>query len=121
MVRGFYCRVKATGTKTFGLEYTHNGATRRYKIGNWPSWTVDEARTEARALKVRTDKGEDISATRASDRRKAMGETLETACEAWLDNTYRKTGAKILKPTEHLFRKSLYPALGDIPLAEITR
>jgi integrase len=67
-VKGFGLRVfTATdrhprGARAFFLNYILNGIERRYTIGRYPDWSVVAAREEARALRKRVDRGEDITA-----------------------------------------------------------
>src|SRR5688572_3595209 len=59
-VKGFGVRVTAAGAIAFVLNYrTKAGRERRFTIGSVPDWTVTAARTYAKALKVRVDRGED--------------------------------------------------------------
>jgi Arm domain-containing DNA-binding protein len=54
------------GARTFFLSYWRDGIERRLRIGSWPDWSVTAARAEARELRRRIDRGEEV----ASDRRK---------------------------------------------------
>ena len=64
-VKGFGVRVFAPtdrhpqGARSFFLNYRANRRERRYAIGRYPDWTVQEARQEAKELRKRVDKGED--------------------------------------------------------------
>ncbi|HEV7416420.1 MAG TPA: Arm DNA-binding domain-containing protein, partial [Tianweitania sediminis] len=59
-VTGFGCRVTATGSRSFVLNYrTKAGRQRRYTIGSFPEWKASAARQEAASLKRRIDVGED--------------------------------------------------------------
>jgi integrase len=67
-VKGFVLRVFAPtdrhprGARSFALNYIINGIERRYTIGRYPDWSVVAAREEARELRKRIDRGEDITA-----------------------------------------------------------
>jgi integrase len=67
-VKGFGLRVFAPtdrhplGARAFFLNYIINGIERRYTIGRYPDWSVVAAREEARELRKRVDRGEDITA-----------------------------------------------------------
>jgi integrase len=67
-VKGFGVRIftptdrHPRGARAFFLNYTLNGIERRYTIGRYPDWSVVAAREEARELRKRIDKGEDITA-----------------------------------------------------------
>jgi integrase len=66
-VKGFAAAIYAPtrrnrlGNRSFLLDYRIAGISRFYTIGNRPTWTVDAARTEARELRRRVDRGEDIA------------------------------------------------------------
>jgi integrase len=58
--KGFGCRVYASGTRTFVLNYrTKTGHERRYTIGSFPDWGTEAARKEAAELKQTIDRGGD--------------------------------------------------------------
>jgi integrase len=75
-VKGFAAAIYAptrrnrSGNRSFLLNYRINGVERFYTIGSRPAWTVDAARTEARELRRRVDRGEDI-AVEKRERREA--------------------------------------------------
>lgn len=56
---GLRVRVTTTGTKSFVFEAKLNRQTVRRTIGDVRSWTIDQARTEARRLAVILDNGQD--------------------------------------------------------------
>jgi integrase len=58
-VRGFALRVYPSGAKSFLMSYRVNGRERRHTIGNFPTWTLEAARLEAKALRRRIDQGHD--------------------------------------------------------------
>jgi integrase len=58
-VKGFCLRTYPSGAKSFLLSYWVNGRERRYTIGNFPTWTLEAARLEAKALRRRIDQGGD--------------------------------------------------------------
>ncbi len=66
-VKGFACRVFAPtdrhpqGMRSFCLNYRAGGIERRYSIGRYPDWSVVAAREEAKELRKRVDRGEDIT------------------------------------------------------------
>jgi integrase len=57
--KGLALRVFGGGTRTFVLKYRIDGRERQYKIGNFPTWSVDAARTEAKELRKLIDQGRD--------------------------------------------------------------
>src|SRR5215472_15012726 len=81
-VPGFGARVHAGGTKSFFLNYRLNGRQGRKTIGNWPTWSVEAARAEAKELRRRIDKGDD-PARQTRERREAA--TIHDLIERYLD------------------------------------
>jgi len=73
-IKGFGVRIFASskrnpkGARSFFLNYRTGGRERRYTIGLHPTWSVDAARTEAKALRRRVDRGEDPAAAKRYDR-----------------------------------------------------
>src|SRR5580692_8303519 len=63
--RGFGVRVTAAGAKAFVLNYRHRGRGRRFTIGRFPDWSVVRAVREARELRQRVDRGENLFADKA--------------------------------------------------------
>lgn len=58
--RGFRLRVLPSGTASFVLQYRDAaGSKHRRVIGQWPTWSVTEARAEAGRLKREIDRGND--------------------------------------------------------------
>jgi integrase len=57
--KGFGLRVYASGAKSFFINYRVDGRERRFTIGDFPTWSVEAAREEARDLRKRIDKGHD--------------------------------------------------------------
>src|SRR6056297_3328688 len=57
--RGFGLRITAAGGKAFILKYTFDGRERRKTIGDWPTWSLEAARAEARDLSQQIAKGTD--------------------------------------------------------------
>ena len=66
-VRGFAAAIYApsrrnkSGNRSLLLNYRINGVERFYTIGSRPVWTVDAARIEAKELRRRVDRGEDVA------------------------------------------------------------
>ena len=80
--RGFGFRVTQAGGRAFILQYTVDGRQRRKTIGDYPTWTLEAARAEARELVQRIAKGSDP----LEEKRRRRSEPLvkDLAIE-WLD------------------------------------
>ncbi len=77
-LKGFGLRV-GNKSKTFIIQKDMNGKTRRATIGKYGTWSVEEARKDAREQLLQMDKGIDIVAEKRE--KVAQQITLE---EAWV-------------------------------------
>jgi integrase len=72
--KGFGARIFAPtarhpeGARSFFLSYRFNGVERRYTIGDRATWSVEAARIEAKELRKRIDRGEDITVVKRETR-----------------------------------------------------
>ena len=92
-VKGFGIRVFAPtdrhprGARAFFLNYILNGIERRYTIGRYPDWSVVAAREEARELRKRIDRGEDVTAEK---RARAEAATVKELTEWYREHLASK-------------------------------
>ncbi|PQA83200.1 preprotein translocase [Limnohabitans sp. TS-CS-82] len=88
-------RVSNTGAKTFVFESKLNRQTVRRAIGDVKSWTIEQARTEARRLAVVLDSGQDprelerqqaaTKAAKLATERETERQQVLTVGEVWAD------------------------------------
>jgi integrase len=116
-VAGFGIRVTANGAKSFILNYYAAGRERRYTIGGWPTWTVTNARKEARQLRHRIDKGEDPLADR-----KAANEapTVNDLIERFRKEDLPRKAATTRRDYNAMIDLHIAPALGPIKVHAVT-
>lgn len=114
--RGFGLRITAAGGKAFILKYTSDGRERRKTIGEWPTWTLEAARAEARDLVRRIDTGDDP--LEAKRRRRAEPTVAELAVE-WLDKA--ASGLASEKAIRGLINNDLLPAVGKMKVSDVRR
>lgn len=86
---GLRVRVTAAGAKSFVYEAKLNRQTIRRTIGDVKTWSIEQARTEARRLAVVLDSGQDPreierqqQSSRAAQRQKELSQSM-TVSEAW--------------------------------------
>ena len=78
-VKGFGVRITAAGAVSFIFNYrTKGGLLRRLTIGSPPSWSIEAARKEARALATDVDRGGDPLATWNAKRKAPVSRTSLT-------------------------------------------
>ncbi|NCQ23684.1 MAG: integrase [Rhodobacteraceae bacterium CG17_big_fil_post_rev_8_21_14_2_50_63_15] len=114
--RGFALRITAAGGKAFVLQYTVDGRQRRKTIGDWPTWSLEAARIEARDLAQQIAKGTDPLEEK---RRRKAEPTLKELAGDWLDKA--TTGLKSEKAIRGYINNDLLPALGHIKVTDIRR
>lgn len=117
--------------KAFYFEREFHGAKLRIKIGDYPTWTPERAKVEAKRLDVLCDSGQDPrdlrkqAAAEAEARRRqqrAGSITLQEVWQAYLDA--RQRDIRPLKPlTVRDYRKHMAKTLAswaDMPISRIT-
>jgi integrase len=119
-VRGFGVCLRASGTKTYIVQYrTAAGRSRRMKLGQQGTLTLDEARKAAKLCLAAVLKGRDPAAER-SDRRSSgmMGELLDLYVER---HVRVHNAPKTQKSVCDLVDTCIRPALGHRVIVEISR
>lgn len=114
--RGFGLRITAAGGKAFILKYSVDGRERRKTIGEWPTWTLEAARAEARDLMRGIDKGHDP--LEAKRRRREEPTVAELAAD-WLDR--HASGLASEGAIRGYINNDLLPALGHMKVSDLRR
>jgi integrase len=129
-VIGFGIQVRATGRKSFTLDYTFESRRRRLFIGDYPDWSVSAARDEAKRIKREVDRG--IDPLRVRDER-AVAPTVEQLVQRYLADHVSKQAQKSAADITRMMHIHVLPAWGkrkaidiktpdvDALLAEIAR
>lgn len=105
---GFLVRVEASGSRIFFLDYRLNGRRNRYRIGTYPSLSVDGARELAKIAAGEVAKGTDLQARKKADRiaaDRARHSTLATFLERY--EAWEKAHRKVRHATRI---RSVFPA-----------
>jgi len=130
--RGFGVYVKASGVKSFFVQFRSPGSDkkRRITIGQYGRLTLEQARTEAKDILSRVAKGEDPLKTRADDKQRARdtGQTMAELCDDYMRDaksglvTYRGRPKKTSTlDTDHgRIERHIKPLLGDKPARDVT-
>lgn len=124
-LRGFGVLVGAQ-TKTFIAQRDVAGRTLRRKIGRYPTWTVEQARKQAREVIVKLDKGEDPleEARQAAEQQRRQEWQRFTLAQAIDEHVQNMAAKKCAAGTADQLRRELERHVGDWmtrPLAGITR
>jgi integrase len=118
VVKGFGCRVTATGARAFVLNYrTRAGRERRFTIGSFPDWGTSAARTEAAELKKRIYRGEDpLAAVQAY---RDAPKVLEL-CVRYEEDHLPKKRASSQRDDRSMIVREILPVLRHLKVAEVT-
>lgn len=114
--RGFGLRITAAGGKAFILKYTLDGRERRKTIGDWPTWTLEAARAEARELSHQIAKGNDPLEAK---RRRREEPLLKELAGEWLDK--HASGLASEAAIRGYINNDLVPAIGNMKVSDIRR
>lgn len=114
--RGFGFRVTQAGGRAFILQYYVDGKQRRKTIGDYPTWTLEAARIEARNLV----QGIAMGADPLEEKRRRRAEPLmkEVALD-WLEK--HASGLRSASTIQALVKKDLIPAIGDLKVSDVRR
>lgn len=131
--RGFGVRFKPSGAKSFFVQYRspENFKKRRFTIGAYGVFTLDQARTEARRLLAMVAKGEDPAAAkkRAKALAAATAVTVADLCDDYMRDARkglvmyrgRPKKASTLAIDDGRIRRHVKPLLGDKLTREVTQ
>jgi integrase len=98
------------------MNYRIDGRERRYTIGSFPEWSVEAARSEARGLRRRIDRGEDPASERR-ERREAP--TVADLAERYRIEHLPKKAKSSQKNDWQMAQKEILPRLGSQKVADI--
>lgn len=129
---GLLLEVKPSGAKAWVLRYMLGGKRRDMGIGSFPTVSLKEARAKADAARklaaekrdpiaVRREEREAIAAARAAEEEKRARSFRDVAEALIKAQSPAWTSTKTLASWRLTFDKHGYPALGDMPVADITR
>ena len=117
VVKGFGCRVYASGVRTFILRYrTRTRLERLFTIGSFPDWPTEMARREAAELKRTVDRGgdpvADVQAARA-------GPTVSDLCDRFIREYLPRRRPTTRRTYELQIQNEIRPVLGRYKVADI--
>lgn len=114
--RGFGLRITAAGGKAFILKYSIDGRERRKTVGDWPTWTLEAARAEARELVQSIAKGNDPLEEKRRRRAEPLVKDLATE---WLDKA--ATGLKSEGAIRGYILNDVVAAIGNMKVTDVRR
>jgi integrase len=120
--KGFGCKATPGGKKVFIVQYRlggRAGKAQRVTLGIHGKITADQARKMALAELGKVADGQDPAAAKRDERRKLSGETFEAVAARYLSMNGKNN--KTWPETRRILDRDAIPALGNRPMAVITR
>ena len=99
------------GRRRWQLQMQVKGKPRGFTVGDWPEFSVKQARTRARAMRDAVRRGEDPRAGAASV-------TVASFSRRWLKEIVEKR-RKDAKPVARLLEREVLPLLGAVPIGKV--
>lgn len=118
-ITGFHVRVSQNGVKTYSFRYRNRQGKRcRFKIGNHPGKTADDARKRALSCSGQVADGKDPQAEKAAQRRQGKAHTLRQ----FIEGDYQRWATANRRTGQGTVNRLLasFPDLLDKPLTAIT-
>lgn len=117
---GLSVRASAKGKLVFQIRYRYAGRAKRLDIGSYPHMTLRAARSECERLRGELERGRDPKVVLMVERADLAGpgsfrEVFEQYYQSYCAK-HKKTHQQILRS----FELHVFPALGAVPVAEIT-
>lgn len=116
----FALRMRTSGVKTYIIQYRNeHGGTRKMTVGTHGVLTPDEARSQARLLLARVERGEDPAEDKQTGR---QAPTISKVAERYMEEHANvKKKPRSIKEDRRLLDKVILPVLGPRKLGDITR
>jgi integrase len=117
--RGFGVRVNSNGTRSFCLAYTTTaGRERRFKLGDWPAMSAQDARKQALTLREAIRQGGDP----VRDRETLLhSETVSDLAAKYLQCAEKKLRPGTLRTYRGIMANVITPSLGKLKVKAVTR
>jgi len=118
--RGLFIEVNPGGKKTWRLRYRLNGIQEKVTLGEYPSYTLTEARQWCEQCRTMVAKGESpMMAKREEKAALKIPDKVEPFVYQWLAEVVEKTN-KNPRNIRRVLKKDVIPAIGKKRLSEVT-
>ena len=123
---GLALEVRPAGTMYWRLRYRHDGRQLMLSLGRYPDISLAEARVRRDAEKAKLRDGVDPSAARREARRQKRNEavgaraTFGAVASSFLEREQARLAPRTVRKNLWLLEDCAIPALGDLPIREIT-
>ncbi|UDL95813.1 site-specific integrase [Lichenihabitans sp. PAMC28606] len=126
-LRGFGLRIKASGAKSFLVQYRNaNGRSRRITVGRYGVLTPEEGRSQARKVLAEVARGNDPAESRRTER---QATTVAELCHAYIEKadqgliiTRRRQAKKAstIVTDRGRIERHIIPLLGHRPIKDVS-
>ena len=120
--RGLHLKVTPAGKKVFLVYYRAKGASsqqRRYKLGDYGTLTVQQARERARGVLNAASQGQDPALERARDRQQLNHDRLDGLVAEFIEKHVAHT--RSAAETERIFERDVLPRFGSHSVHTVTK
>ena len=120
---GLYLHILTTGNKSWRVKYRYAGKEKLLTIGNYPTFSLKEAREACQDAKKLINQGIDPSAKKQADKQAlnhAGANTFEVIANEWFMTKMQDKSASHQQRTQSLIKTHLLPAFGSTPITDIT-
>lgn len=121
--QGLYLLVRPNGSKHWHLKYRVGGKERKLSFGGYPEVSLADARQAKDAARAELRSGIDPSLTQKQRRAAAANDDglFRRVAEQWIEHTAPTwRSAKHHSDVVNSLERYVYPAIGNVPLNEIT-
>lgn len=119
--KGLQLRVTSGGTKTWAFRYTRksDGRRRRLTLGEFPSMSLEEARTRAQEERAAVSRGADPA---AGVQARKHAETFRDLAAEWMErHAATNRGDRTRYDDQSMLDRHILPEIGDMKAAEVTK
>lgn len=109
--------VHPTGRKVFSLFYRSNGRAERFTIGTFPTVSLAEAKTKARAVLHSVSAGENPAERK---RQRRIADTVAELAEVYIERA-KALGRRTWREKARILQRYVIPVLGRYKTSEISR
>lgn len=121
--KGLFILVTSRGSKLWRLKYRHNGTEKKLALGAFPELGLKEARARRDDARRTLASGVDPSRERRAAKAKALvgaATTFEAVAREYIEKCKKEGRAEATLAKAEWFLSLLRPALGNLPIGEIT-
>lgn len=121
--KGLFLLVSPNGSKGWRFKYRYNGKEKLISLGPYPELSLADARSkliEMRSYLVEGKNPSLIRKTESKNKKERQEQTFEWLAKEWFDKKATKLAEKTRKMTWRRLELDVFPAIGGIPVADVT-